>query len=175
MTAQELERVTIPGKVTELIRGRLVVHEPPSTLHGRVSARLTVRLGEFVFRHGLGEMFAQDTGFKIESKPDTVRAPDLAFVSRERTREIPARGYAPLTPDLVVEIRSPDDRTGEVLAKVAAWLDSGARLLWVIDPERAEAQVYRPDGSVTIVGADGALNGEDVLPGFACALAEIIA
>jgi Uma2 family endonuclease len=105
MTAEELERVSIPGKVTELIRGRLVVRQPPSTLHGRVSARLAYYLGAFVYPQALGEIFAQDTGFKIESKPDTVRAPDVAFLVRERAADIPARGYAALAPDLAVEVR----------------------------------------------------------------------
>jgi Uma2 family endonuclease len=174
MTAEELERVSIPGKVTELIRGRLVVREPPSTLHGRVSARLAYYLGAFVYPQALGEIFAQDTGFKIESKPDTVRAPDVAFLVRERAADIPARGYAALAPDLAVEVRSPNDRTGELLGKVAAWLDAGARIVWVIDPERREARVYRPDGTLTIVGATDALDGEDVLPGFTCPLADAI-
>ncbi len=174
MTADELTRVDLPGKVTELIRGRLVVREPPSTLHGRASARLTYHLGAFVYPRGLGEIFAQDTGFKIESDPDTVRAPDVAFLSRERVSGVPVRGYAPLAPDLVAEIRSPDDRTGELLAKVAAWLDAGVRLVWVLDPERAEARVYRSDGSLAIIGSDGTLAGDDVLPGFTCPLADVI-
>ena len=72
----------IPAKVTELLRGRLVVREPPGTRHGSVAAKLTYLLGDHVYRHGLGVLFAQDTGFKIESNPDTVRAPDVSFVSR---------------------------------------------------------------------------------------------
>lgn len=174
MTAEELERLIIPGKVTELIRGRLMVREPPSTLHGRVSARLAYYLGTFVYPSKLGEIFAQDTGFKIESGPDTVRAPDVAFLARERTADVPPRGYAPFAPDLLAEVRSPNDRTGELLAKVAAWLSAGARLVWVIDPERRTATVYRPDGTITLIAEDGSLSGEDVLPGFTCALAEVI-
>ncbi len=174
MTAEDLERVHVAGKVTELIRGRLVVREPPGTLHGRVSARLAYHLAAFVYPHGLGEIFAQDTGFRIESHPDTVRAPDVAFLSREGASGVPARGYAALAPDLVAEVRSPDDRTGELLAKVAAWLDAGVQLVWVIDPERAEARVYRADGGLAIVGRDGMLEGADVLPGFICPLADVI-
>src|SRR2546430_633799 len=79
-----------------------------------------------------------------------------------------------LAPDLVVEVLSPDDRAGEVLAKVGDWLSAGCRLVWVVDPERRVARVYRHDGTETIVDETGALDGEDVLPGFSCALATIL-
>lgn len=175
MTADELERVSIPGKSTELIRGRLVVREPPGTFHGRAAGKLAYLVGAFVWPRQLGDVFGQDTGFRIESNPDTVRAPDLAFVSRDRALQLPARGYAPFAPDLIAEIVSPDDSPSEVLAKVAAWLEAGVRLAWVIDPRRSVAQVYRSDGSVSLIAADGLLDGEDVLPGFTCALAEMLA
>src|SRR5207249_5411824 len=77
LTAADVERMSIPGKQVELVRGQLVVREPPGTWHGAVAANLAYLLGEFVRRHGLGLVFAQDTGFKIGSDPDTVRAPDV--------------------------------------------------------------------------------------------------
>lgn len=174
MTAEELERVSLPGKSAELIGGRLIVSEPPGTNHGRVAATLGFLVSAFVRQHELGDVFAQDTGFKIESNPDTVRAPVLAFVARDRRPQLPRRGYAPLAPDVIAEIVSPDDSPGKVLAKISAWLEAGVRLAWVIDPERSVAQVYRPDGSVSYVAADGELDGEDVLPGFTCALVDIL-
>lgn len=174
MTADDLLSVDVPGKWTELVRGQLVVREPPGTWHGIVSARLAYRIGHFVYQHGLGELCGQDTGFKIASSPDTVRAPDVAYVTRARAVAIERRGYAPFAPDLVVEVLSPGDRAGEVLARVADWLDAGARLVWVIDPVRREARVHRPDGSLTLVRADGMLDGEDVLAGFECPLAEVL-
>ena len=90
-TAEDLLRFKEPGKTAELVRGLLIVREPPETGHGARSARLTVRIGAFVEEHDLGEIFAQDTGFKIERDPDTVRAPDLAFVARDRLAEIPEK------------------------------------------------------------------------------------
>lgn len=174
MTAEELERLSLPGKSTELVRGHLIVREPPGTWHGAVSARLALRLGNFVEAHGSGLVFGQDTGFKIESNPDTVRAPDVAFVARERLDAIHDRGYAALAPDLLAEVVSPDDRPGELLAKVADWLQAGVRLVWVIDPQRKTARVYRPDGSVTVLREEDAFDGEDVLPGFSCRLKDLL-
>ena len=107
VTAEELRQFDLPDKVTELIRGQLIVREPPGARHGSVAARLTYLLGHFVYRNELGMVFAQDTGFKIQSDPDTVRAPDVAFVRRARATEIPESGYAPFAPDLAAEIVSP--------------------------------------------------------------------
>ena len=100
--------------------------------------------------------------------------PDVAFISRHRLPAPEPIGYPELGPDLVVEVLSPGDRPGEVLAKVADWLSAGTRLVWVIDPERRIARVYRQDGSESIVSADQALLGEDVLPGFSCPLREML-
>lgn len=174
VTARELERIEHPGKLVELVRGHLVVGEPPGTRHGSISANLSTELAIYARRHDAGLVFAQDTGFKIASDPDTVRAPDVAFVSAERSGSIPPRGYAELTPDLVAEVLSPDDQPAAVLAKVADWLAAGARLVWVIDPDRRQARVYRPDGSLSVLGAGDALDGENVLPGFSCVLSRVL-
>lgn len=173
MTADELLRLKIPDKSTELVRGRLIVREPPSTYHGRVQSLLNVLVGGFVHTHRLGAVFGQDTGFRIASDPDTVRAPDLAFVKKERVSLIPPRGYAAMAPDLVAEILSPGDRPAEVLAKVGEWLEAGVAVAWVIDPERKVAQVYRADGSVAAIGPGGTLDGEPLLPGFSCGLEDL--
>ncbi len=173
LTATDVERLSPPGKQVELVRGRLIVREPPGTRHGAIAANLTCLLGEFVRRHHLGVVFAQDTGFKIASDPDTVRAPDVAFVARERADRIPSRGYAALAPDLLAEILSPDDPPAEVLAKVADWLAAGTKLLWVVDPERSEVRVYRRDGSLVVLRESDSLEGEDVLPGFSCPVRQV--
>jgi Uma2 family endonuclease len=173
VTADELLTFETAGKSTELVRGRLIVREPPSTYHGTVQSILNVLVGSYVRAHTLGAVFGQDTGFKIASDPDTVRAPDLAFVDRARVAQIPRRGYAALAPDLVAEILSPDDRPGEVLTKVGEWLEAGVRLVWVIDPERRVATVYRDDGGVATVASESQVHGEGVLPGFAFRLSEL--
>ncbi len=174
MTAEQLARTSVPGKVLELIRGHLVVREPPGTRHGAVAANLAFELGGFVRTERLGQVFAQDTGFKIAREPDTVRGPDVAFVSRERLDHIPEEGYAELAPDLVIEVLSPSDRPGAVLAKIGDFLAAGTRLAWLIDPRRREARIFRADGSVAVIGAEGALDGEDVVAGFSCPLAAVL-
>jgi len=174
MTAEELLHANIPDKRTELVRGVLVVREPPGGRHGSVTMNLALRLGNHVVSEGAGQVFAAETGFTLARGPDTVRAPDIAFVQRERLPEPIPVGFPEFAPDLVVEVLSPGDRPGDVLAKVGDWLEAGARLVWVIDPERQIARVYRHDGSETILSADGALDGEDVLPGFSCLLTSIL-
>lgn len=174
VTAAELEHLYLPNKQVELVRGRLIVREPPGTWHGAVSATLVRLLGTFVVEQRLGAVFAQDTGFKIASDPDTVRGPDVGFVRADQLDRIARRGYAELAPDLVAEVLSPDDRPAEVLTKVADWLGAGTRLVWVIDPQRSEARVHRADGTVSVLAQDGVLDGEDVAPGFVCGLRDVL-
>jgi Uma2 family endonuclease len=174
LTADELLNLDIPGKSLELVRGLLVVKEPPGFLHGAVAARLGKVVIDHVDAGGLGLVLAAETGFKLASDPDTVRAPDVAFVRAERVPRPLPNGYPALAPDLAVEVLSPDDRPGEVLAKVGDWLNGGARLVWVVDPVARRARVYRQDGSEVQLGQDGVLDGEDVLPGFSCRLETVL-
>lgn len=173
MTADELLQLHVPGKRVELVRGALVVSEPPGFAHGAVMAELAGLLRNHVRAHQLGMVLAGDAGFKLTTDPDTVRGPDVAFIRRERVPDPLPVGFAGFAPDLVIEVLSPGDRAGEVLAKVGDWLSAGTSLVWVVDPERRLARVYRQDGSETIVSAEGALNGEDVVPGFTCSLAAV--
>ena len=174
MTADELLRTSLPDKRVELVRGVLVVREPAGGRHGHVTARLAKRLMDVVEARGLGTVFAAETGFLISADPDTVRAADIAFVTRERLPDPDVPGYPALAPDLVVEVSSPGDRPGETLTKVGEWLSAGSRLVWVVDPVRRMARVYRSDGSETVVAEADALDGEDMVPGFSCRLGEIL-
>lgn len=174
MTADELLQAHIPDRQVELVRGVLVVREPPGYLHGDVAIRLAVRLANYVDQHGQGRVLAAETGFQLQSNPDTVRAADVAFLSKERVPDPRPEGYPAMAPDLVVEVLSPRDRPGEVLAKVGDWLEAGARLVWVIDPRRRLARVYRQDGTEAVVLEHQSLDGEDVVPGFDCALTTVL-
>ena len=173
LTADELQHVYVPDKRVELVRGVLVVRELPGLRHARVAVNLTLRLGAYVQAGRLGRVYAE-AGFKLARDPDTVRGPDVAFISRDRLPEPEPAGFADFAPDLVVEVVSPGDRAGEVLAKIADWLSAGTRLVWVLDPARREARVYRDDGTESILTADDPLHGEDVVPGFSCPLGEIL-
>jgi len=174
MTAEQLLEVNIPGKQVELVRGRLVVKEPPGYRHGDVTARLAFELMQYVRAQDLGQVVVGDPGFTLEKNPDTVRGPDIAFVQRARVPDPLPTAFAEFAPDLVAEVLSPHDRPGEILAKVGDWLDAGTRLVWVIDPERRVARVNRADGTEALLDETDALRGEDVLPGFTCAVAAIL-
>ena len=174
MTADELLHLNLPDKRTELVRGRLVVREPAGSQHGLVAMSIGAELAVYAKRIAAGGVFAAETGFRLATNPDTVRAPDVAFVTSERLPAAVTRGYPALAPDLAVEVLSPGDSPGEVLAKVADWLSAGTSLVWVVDPVRRLARVYRRDGSEVLVASDGALDGEDLLPGFSCPLASVL-
>ena len=123
---------------------------------------------------GLGRVLAAESGFTLFRNPDTVRAPDVAFIRSEHVPAKPINTYPEFAPDLAVEILSPSDRAGKVLSKVGDWLDAGARLVWIVDPVRRVARVYRADGSVSSLSAGDALDGEDVLPGLSISVAAMI-
>jgi Uma2 family endonuclease len=174
MSAEDLLHTSVPDKRTELVRGVLVVREPAGGRHGRVASELSRVIGNHVHAHALGAVYAAETGFTLARRPDTVRAPDVAFVRQDRVPEPEPVGFPELAPDLAVEVLSPGDQPGDTLSKVADWLSAGTRLVWVVDPERRLARVYRHDGTEQIVTADQTLNGEDVLPSFACGLASVL-
>lgn len=174
VTADELPWLQPPDKRTELVRGHMLVREPAGFYHGNAAMVIAARLHAFVRQQGLGLVVAAETGFKLFANPDTVRAADAAYVRRERVPDPLPRGFAAFAPDLVVEVRSPNDGAGEVADKVADWLRAGTRLVWVIDPDRRVAQVHRLDGTTSHLATGEALDGEDVLPGFSCPLSEVL-
>src|SRR2546430_7746479 len=171
MTAEELLRLNLPDKRTELIRGRLVVRDPGGARHGAVAMQLGYRIMAHAEAHDLGRIYAAETGFKLESDPDTVRAPDVAFIAKHRVPEIEPRGYPGWAPDLAVEVLAHDDHPAETLEKIAQWLKAGGRLGWVGDSEKRTARVYQAHGDEGTLGDDQKLNGEDWLPDFGCQLA----
>ena len=120
------------------------------------------------------QLFVGDTGFTLARNPDTVRGPDIAFVRKERLAGPIPDGYLEFAPDLVVEVLSHNDRPGATLLKIGDWLDAGTRLIWVIDPARRLARIYRQDGTETLIAENDSLDGEDVLPGFRCPLASLL-
>ena len=183
MTAEELLVYPMQDKRIELVRGQLIVREPPGMRHGEFATRVVVALSNFLSRDRAssgaaetrGRVLTCDSGFTLARNPDTVRGPDVAYVSRERWAGPLPDGYGEFAPDLAVEIRSPSDRVGAVLAKVGDWLDAGSQLVWVVDPARRQVTVYRADGSQAVLGVDDVLDGGDLLQGFTFAVAELFA
>lgn len=183
MTAEELLVFPMPDKRVELVRGRLIVREPPGLRHGECAMRIGVALSNFLSQDrevsgaafSCGRILTGDAGFTLARNPDTVRGPDVAYVSRERWTGPMPDGYGEFAPDLAVEIRSTNDGAGAVLAKAGDWLDAGAQLVWVVDPMRRLVSVYRADGSQAMLGIEDVLDGGDVLPGFAFSMSELFA
>jgi Uma2 family endonuclease len=176
MTAEQLMRLPSRGKRYELKRGELLMMTPAGALHGRVVMALGVLLHVYASQHKLGQVFAAETGFKIHVDPDTVRAPDIAFVAKERVPPagVP-RGYWELAPDLVVEVVSPNDSAADVQDKIEEWLNAGVRRVWVVYPDTQTIHIYRSLKEVNVLKPGDRLDGEDVLPGFSCTVEEIFA
>ena len=167
MTAEDLLRIPYDGMRHELIRGELRTMPPGGWGHGKQSSRVDWSLGPYVAAHGLGEVATNETGFLLATNPDTVRAPDVAFVRMERLLEAdPERGYYPGAPDLAVEVISPNDLYTEVDEKITEWLTHGTRMVLVVDPRRRTVAVHRPGQAVRIFGVDDTVDGEDVVPGW---------
>lgn len=151
----------------ELVGGELREMSPAGAAHGAVGSRLTIRLGGFVEAKGLGHVFATETGFIITSEPDTVLVPDVAFVSNERmSRQSIGDGFVPFAPDLAIEIESPSNRTGELLAKVASYLAGGSREVWLVQPAHRSISRFRPAAPPETFAPGDVLAGGDLLPGF---------
>jgi len=160
----------------ELIAGELEVMAPARPRHGRIIGRLTSSLGPYILAHGLGEIFGAETGFCLARDPDTVRAPDVAFVRRERVAEVgDTDDWWPGAPDLAVEVLSPEDRYSQVRQKVGMWLAGGARLVLVVDPRRLLVEVHRPGEPVRELTEADAIDGLDVVPGWTLPVAELFA
>lgn len=174
LTAEDLWNLPDRSGHCELVKGELREIAPAGFDHGSVTGRLTIRLGQHVLDNRLGEVLAAETGFVVARDPDLVRAPDIAFVSRDR---IP-KGSRPTSfwsgaPDLAVETMSPSDTVLDVDEKVQEWLVAGMRLVWVLNPRQCSVKIFRSNSSVQMLKGNEMLDGEDVVPGFRISVAEI--
>lgn len=175
VTADELLAMpTGIGNRYELVAGELRVMSPSGWRHGNVVSKLHVQLASFIHRHQLGMTFGAETGFRLAINPDTVRAPDIAFVAKQNVpEELPERGYWPGAPDLAVEVLSPGDRTGDVDEKIDAWLAAGCRAVWIVDPELETVTIYLSRTEVQVKTVGEVLEGGPVVPGFSCPVDEL--
>ena len=136
-----------------------------------IALRVGRLLSDFVESRGLGIILGAETGFRITGNPDTVLAPDAAFIRKERIGENMPDGYFPGPPDLAVEVLSPNDRAGDVLAKVQNWLAAGCASVWVVDPKTRTVMAYGADCKATMFTSADTLTGGDLLPGFSTPVA----
>jgi len=172
ITADELLAMGDIGRC-ELIYGELVMMSPAGLPHGVVAMRIGSFLREFVDGHGLGVVLAAETGFKIETDPDLVRAPDASFIRNERLVAGLPRGFFEGVPDLAVEVLSPDDSKREVAEKVNMWLANGAASCWVADPIAKTVTIHRTGQEPVRLSATDELRDESVLPGFVMPLGQV--
>ncbi len=174
-TLQDLQGVsrTITGR-WEVVRGRLRELAPANFRHGVIAGRLFARLYQFAEAHGFGYVLMAETGFILSEEPVTLRAPDVAFVRRERvpTGDLPEQ-FAHFAPDLVVEVLSPSDTYSALAEKVSDWLQAGVHIVWVVDPADRTISVHRANRPMRVLKEEDTLSGEDVLPGFECRVSEI--
>jgi Uma2 family endonuclease len=157
----------------ELVNGELTTMTPSGSEHGLITAALAQLVRTHVAASGLGLVFGAEAGFRLTTDPDTVRAPDLAFVRRAR---IPATGiptgFWPGAPDLAAEVVSPSDTYEHVAAKVADWLRAGTEVVWVVNP-RARSVTVHTSAGVTILSEAEQMTGGTTIPGFTCGVQEI--
>ena len=174
-TAEELERLPADGRRLELVKGKVYEMAPAGARHGNAAMNIGTFLNVHVRSNNLGRVFAAETGFIVGRNPDTVRAPDAAFVSLGRldSADIP-EGFLDIIPDLIVEVFSPGDTRREVEEKVHDWLTAGVRLAWVIHPATRSATVYHHLSDVSNLMEDDILDGEDVVPGFTCRVGDLL-
>lgn len=158
----------------ELVRGELRVMSKPGFVHGCVAAKIGVMLGVYVQEQKLGVTLAAESGFLLETDPDTVRAPDAAFVSKERIEKVgaPAK-FWPGAPDLAVEVVSPNDRFAEVQEKALSWISAGTIAVLVLDPVERTATVYRAHGDAHVYTSSEVADLSDAVPGFSVAVADL--
>jgi Uma2 family endonuclease len=175
MTADELLSLPDCGQRYELVQGELRMMSPAGGRHGRIALKLARRLGDYVEQQNLGETFAAETGFLLKQNPDTVRAPDVAFVSHARLgKRADYTGYLPVAPDLVAEVVSPNDSSSAVEKKALDWLAAGVVVVLVVDPQTKTIRAYRSTQEIRVY-AEGCIDLDDVMVGCELNVAELFA
>jgi len=179
--AEDVLRLPLPNGVSgyELVDGKPIPVTPVSPTHGRHALELARRIGNHLREHAVAGRAYVEAGFVLglARDPERLRAPDVSYVSDDNLRRHggePARGFFHLTPDLALEIESPDDGPRSLQQRVRDYLEAGVSLVWVLHPRSATATVYRPDAPAERVTTDGTLDGHTVLPGLRIPLREVL-
>jgi Uma2 family endonuclease len=172
MTAEGLLNVSGLGRC-ELVRGNVISLQYSGALRGILAAKLGKPVGNFVTDNSLGPTFGTGTGFVLGRNPDTVRAPDVAFVSHDRMPDRLPPGFFPGPPDLAVEFLFPGDRASEVATKTRDWLAAGCQEVWNVDPQTQTITVHRADGTISMLTTANFLESPKLLPGFRLAITDL--
>lgn len=173
VSVEDMYHMPRDGRKYELIEGELTV-TPAGMKHEAIGVSLAVELARYLEKNPIGRVFGSSTGYRLAD--DILLSPDVSFVRAERLPGgVAPEGFGEFAPDLAVEIVSPGDTMTTIERKAQLYLSHGARLVWVINPKLARATIYRPDGSARVLHGEDALDGESVLPGFTCRLADLLA
>ncbi len=170
----ELCQINGDIRIERNAEGELLIMPPEGSHTGSRSARITVRLGMWAEQDGTGIYFGSSAGFTLPN--NAVRSPDASWIQSSRWEQLPVEQrqvFAPICPDFVLELRSPSDTLADLRAKMQEYLDNGARLGWLIDPEPRQVYVYRPETPVERLDSPEAISGDPILPGFVLDMSEI--
>ena len=174
VTAEKLLLMPEDGVRRELVEGEIREMNPAEYIHGRIAINVSTPLAQYVREHGIGIVLAAETGFKLSSNPDTVRAPDVAFVRRERVEEVgQVEGYYPGAPDLAVEVVSPNDSYTGVEEKVVAWLEAGTSTVVVVEPRTRTLTVRSSRTEIRVLTEGDVLDVGEVVPGWTLPVADV--
>jgi Uma2 family endonuclease len=157
----------------ELVEGKIVPMSPTGFLHGDVELELGGALRTWARETGRGRAVGGEVGIYVRRSPDTVRAADLLYISRERLAGRTPVGYLDVAPELVVEILSPDDRWDDVMEKLAEYFVAGVDRVWVVAPKLRSVFAYRSLTESRQLGEGDLLSDEEILPGFALPVARL--
>jgi Uma2 family endonuclease len=172
MTAEELILLPRGQYRYELVKGELLTMSPSGGQHGAVTVYLTVPLATFVKANKLGVVFGAETGFILERNPDTVLAPDISFIRKDRIESI-STGYLEIPPDLAVEVISPSEGKPRVEKKTAQWLEFGTRTVWLVYAKTRTVEVIDSSGRKLLLTERDELTCGDVLSGFRISVKDI--
>ena len=177
MTGGELFALPDDDFQYEIDEGVLIMMAPAGGAHGRAEMKLAVKLFNIVEDNDLGEVHPSDTGFVLSLDPDTVRAPDIAFVRKERlplpTHDVEGEGYLVGAPDLAVEIQSAHQSPADLRRKVTQYLAAGTQSVWVVQRRRRIAEIYESGAEPRTIDENGFLEAS-VLPNVRIRLGDIL-
>ncbi len=171
VTVESMYHMPRDGRKYELFEGEVKM-APAGMYHEYIAGELYFRIRLYLQEHAIGSLYTSSAGYELPS--GQVLSPDVSFASNGKfqNEKIPI-GFGHFAPDLAVEVVSPGDLISDIEDKAQIYLENGTQLVWVIVPRSRRAFIYRTNRKLQVIEGDEQLDGEDVLPGFACPLSEI--